>query len=117
MAHWRGRPRKNLLPPVGEGGFAKRSRVRASLGGYRPLIRRGLRPRHLLPQGEKERSPRFPDSTPATIVAAASREIRYTAPITTSHTGARACTTGFRRNRFATMFPTSSGRRGSISRP
>src|SRR5882724_12116203 len=60
-------------PLVGEGGFAKRRRVRGSLRGYKPLIRRGLRiadakhrrpikerrPEaaygHLLPQGEKGR--------------------------------------------------------------
>src|ERR1700694_6283903 len=41
-------------PLVGEGGFAKRRRVRGSLRGDRPLIRRGLRPRHLLPPGEEE---------------------------------------------------------------
>src|SRR6202047_4607764 len=41
-------------PIVGEGGFAKRRRVRGLSGGCKPLIRRGLRPRHLLPQGRRE---------------------------------------------------------------
>jgi hypothetical protein len=42
---------------VGEGGFAKRRRVRGRGLSTRkePLIRHGLRPRHLLPQGEKGR--------------------------------------------------------------
>ena len=48
-------------PLVGEGGFAKRRRVRGSLRGYRPLfLIQTPHPsphfvrRHLLPQGEKE---------------------------------------------------------------
>jgi len=43
-------------PIVGEGGFAKRRRVRGLPPRREPLIRRGPRPRHLLPQGEKGRT-------------------------------------------------------------
>src|SRR4029077_1890498 len=43
-------------PLVGEGVFAERRRVRGCLRGCRPLIRHGLRPCHLLPQGEKGRT-------------------------------------------------------------
>src|SRR5258708_136302 len=83
-------------PLVGEGGFAKRRRVRGSLRGCRPLIRRGLRiadakhrrpikerrPEaaygHFLPQGEKETSLRVRRSTkqkwPGLLPAISSRE-------------------------------------------
>src|SRR5579872_1712149 len=45
-------------PPAGEGSLAaipKLIRVRGLLRRLVPLIRRGLHPRHLLPQGEKEK--------------------------------------------------------------
>jgi hypothetical protein len=46
-------------PLVGEGGSNERSEFETgegfrSIDRKRPLIRHGLRPRHLLPQGEKE---------------------------------------------------------------